>query len=140
MPHQCVRCSTFYEDGATEIIEGCSCGAKLFFYVKKEKVQQAEEVARQIAETLDETEKKKMEEDIFDMISDNVEDDTPVVLDFESIRVLKPGKFELDLSHLFNKEKPVVFKLGEGKYIIDLPETFMRVKEAKKGKEEKEKK
>ena len=140
MPHQCVRCSTFYEDGATEIIEGCSCGAKLFFYVKKEKVQQAEEVARQIAETLDETEKKKMEEVIFDMISPEREDDTPVVLDFESIRILKPGKFELDLSRLFNKEKPVVFKQEEGKYIIDLPETFMRVKDTKKGKEEKGKK
>lgn len=140
MPHQCVRCSTFYEDGATEIIEGCSCGAKLFFYVKKEKVQQAEEIARQIAESLDETEKKRMEEDIFDMIGQEAEDDLPVVLDFEAIRVLKPGKFELDLSHLFNQEQPVVFKLEEGKYIIDLPQTFMRTKKGDGEKRRKEKK
>ena len=35
MPHQCVRCGTFYDDASKEILEGCSCGAKLFFYVKK---------------------------------------------------------------------------------------------------------
>jgi predicted nucleic acid-binding Zn-ribbon protein len=48
------------------------------------------------------------------------------VLDLESIRVPEPGKFELDLMQLFNKENPVVFKLAEGKYVIDVPETFQR--------------
>jgi predicted nucleic acid-binding Zn-ribbon protein len=47
----------------------------------------------------------------------------PVVLDFESIRVLKPGKYELDLVNLF-KNEPVIYKLDEGKYMIDLPQTF----------------
>ena len=36
MPHQCVRCNAFFEDGADEILKGCSCGGKLFFFVKKE--------------------------------------------------------------------------------------------------------
>ena len=42
MPHQCVRCNTFYEDGSKAILAGCSCGGKLFFYVKKEKLEKAE--------------------------------------------------------------------------------------------------
>ena len=47
MPHQCVRCNTFYEDGARELLKGCSCDGKLFFYIKKEKLDEmSEEVMR----------------------------------------------------------------------------------------------
>jgi len=37
-----------------------------------------------------------------------------------------PGKFELDLVHLFNKKEPLIYKLEEGKYIIDIAEMFRR--------------
>ena len=53
------------------------------------------------------------------------------MLDLESIRITEPGKFELDLVQLFNKEKPVVFKLEEGKYMIDVAESFERQRESK---------
>ena len=49
-----------------------------------------------------------------------IEDESkPVILDLESIRVLSPGKFEIDIVSLMNR-KPIVFKLQEGKYIIDI--------------------
>ncbi|MEM2478681.1 MAG: Zn-ribbon containing protein, partial [Candidatus Pacearchaeota archaeon] len=51
----------------------------------------------------------------------------PVILDLETIRALKPGKFEIDLVKLF-KGYPVIFKLEEGKYIIDLASTFQLIK------------
>jgi len=54
------------------------------------------------------------------------------VLDIESVRVLKPGKFEIDLVHLFNKKNPLVYKLEEGKYIIDIAETFKRSADSRK--------
>jgi len=41
-------------------------------------------------------------------------------LDFESIRVTGEGKFEIDLANLFNQKQPLVYKLEEGKYLIDL--------------------
>ena len=44
----------------------------------------------------------------------------PVILDLESVRVLKEGKFEIDIVNLFKKGRPLVYKLEEGKYIIDL--------------------
>mgnify|MGYP001578486892 FL=1 len=47
----------------------------------------------------------------------------PVILEFESINVKKPGKFEIDLTKLF-KRSPVIYKLEEGKYIIDVASTF----------------
>lgn len=127
MPHQCVRCGTLYEDGAFEILRGCNCGGRLFFFVKKEALQRASEITTRL--TL--SEKKQMERDVLDLVGKEREEEQPVVLDFEAIRVLGPGKFELDLVHLF-KNDPLIYKIGEGKYIIDLPTTFNGLKERKK--------
>ena len=123
MPHQCVRCNRFYEDGSNEIIEGCSCGAKLFFFIKQEKLEKIKEAETQLVK-LNSQQREQIEKDVFTLIGKDSEEDEPIVLDFESINVKEPGKFELDLVHLFNKENPLVFKLEEGKYIIDLPKTF----------------
>ncbi|HIH18075.1 MAG TPA: hypothetical protein HA218_04590 [Nanoarchaeota archaeon] len=58
----------------------------------------------------------------------------PVVLNLESIRITKPGKFEIDLVNIF-KGSPLVYKIEEGKYFIDLPSTFLLGKHShKKGK------
>ena len=51
----------------------------------------------------------------------------PVVLDLASINITEPGKFELDLVKLF-KGDPLVYKISEGKYIIDVAETFKNTK------------
>ena len=49
-----------------------------------------------------------------------IEDENkPVILDLESVRVMKPGKFEIDIVSLMNR-RPIVFKLQEGKYLIDI--------------------
>ena len=117
MPHQCVRCNTFYEDGANEILKGCKCGGKLFFYVKKAQI----EAAKKISTNLSKKDKEQIEDDVYDIIGvEKDANDAPVVLDLESIRVLKPGKFEIDLVHLFQKGQPLVYKLEEGKYMIDI--------------------
>jgi predicted nucleic acid-binding Zn-ribbon protein len=126
MPHQCVRCNTFYEDGSEEILKGCPCGGKLFFYIRKEKIEQAKKVAEEVK--LSEKEKVQMEKDVFEIVGSDIDEEEPVVLDLESIRVTKPGKYELDLVHLF-KGDPIIFKLEEGKYMIDLVETFKRARE-----------
>jgi predicted nucleic acid-binding Zn-ribbon protein len=123
MPHQCVRCSEFYDDGAGELLKGCPCGAKLFFYIKKEKLEKAKEF---LPKDLPQKEREQIEEDVLKLVGQDNKD-TPVVLDFESIRVLEPGKYEIDLIKLF-KGAPLVFKLDEGKYIIDLAESFNKLK------------
>ena len=126
MPHQCVRCNAFYEDGSSEILKGCKCGSRLFFFIKKEKLEEAQK-KREEFESLSSQDKKKIEEDVYDIIGSDMEkDDSPVVLDFEAIRISKPGKFELDLVKLFDKKNPLVYRVGEGKYMIDIVETFNR--------------
>ena len=128
MPHQCVRCNFFYEDGAEEILKGCSCGGRLFFYIRKKKIEEARAVTN--IEKLTLGEKKQIEQDVFDLVGSEIDKDEPVVLDLEAIRIVKPGKYELDLVHLF-KGDPLVFKLEEGKYMIDLLETFRQLREKK---------
>lgn len=129
MPHQCVRCNTFYDDGDNAILQGCKCGGKLFFYIKKDKL---EEIKTKTAKLTNE-DKKEIEKDIFDLVGSEIDKSEPVVLDIEAIRVLKPGKYELDLVHLF-KNEPLIFKLDEGKYMIDIVETFKQLSGKKKEK------
>lgn len=120
MPHQCVKCGTIFKDGKGDLLKGCeNCGSKFFFYVKKESLEKAQEITSQLTEE----DKKQIESDVIGIIGDKYEEDQPVILDLESIRVLKPGKYELDLVDLF-KGKPLVYKLEEGKYFIDIASTF----------------
>ena len=120
MPHQCIRCSNIIPSGSREILEGCSeCGSHFFFYIKED---QLESIRNRIIE-IPEKEKKKVEEDIREMVG-IADEQTPVILDVESIRVTGEGKFELDLAKIFRKDRPLIYKLEEGKYIIDIASTL----------------
>ncbi len=124
MPHQCVRCNKFYPDGSEEILKGCPCGCRLFFFVKREHIKEAKEVASNLSDD----EKIQMEHDVKEVLHMDVDADRPVILEFESIRVVGPGKYELDLVHLFKKD-PLIIKIDEGKYMIDLGQAFKTIKE-----------
>lgn len=129
MPHQCVRCNTFYDDGAEEILKGCSCGGKLFFYVRKEQLEEAKKEIEDL--NLTEKDKEQIETDVYDLVGDKIDTEKPVVLDIESVRVLKPGQYELDLVHLF-KGEPLIYKLEEGRYVIDIVESFRQLVKKRK--------
>jgi len=126
MPHQCVRCGAIYEDASPTLLSGCDCGSRFFFYFKeKPQEEQLEQLTQQ--------QRQEIEEDVEELIGPTIEDETPVILDMESVRIKQPGKFELDLVNMF-KRKPLIYKLEEGKYIIDIASTFQL------GKKKKEKK
>lgn len=121
MPHQCVKCGTLHGDASSAILKGCtSCGAKLFYYVKKEDLERVQERTSNLTKK----EKKQIEEDVYDLIGEDLDKDLPVVLDIESINILKPGKYELDLVNLFKKKQPLIYKLDDGKYVVDIIESF----------------
>ncbi len=117
MAHRCVHCGKIIEKASDELLKGCStCGSKFFFYIKDEKISSLKE-EKEIT-SLPEKEKKEMEEEARKILG--VEDEEePVILDLESIRVLGKGKYEIDIISLMNK-KPIIIKIQEGKYIIDL--------------------
>lgn len=128
MPHQCVHCGKLYQDASSELLKGCSCGSHFFFFFKEGELPKLREETAELTEE----EKIEVEEDVRDIVGD-IDETKPVILDFESIKVKKPGKFEIDLVKLF-KRKPVVYKLEEGKYIIDLASTFQLKKQGERKK------
>ena len=120
MSHQCVRCSRIIPQGSKEILEGCKeCKGRFFFYIKDE---QLEEINERIIEIPAE-QRKSIEKDTREMAG-ITDEEAPVILDIESIRVTGEGKFELDLAKLFRRDRPLIYKLEEGKYIIDLASTL----------------
>lgn len=121
MPHQCVHCSKVYPNASRELLEGCSnngCGSRFFYYLKK--MPQARE-SPPIELTI--SDKKQVEKDVREMIGAE-EEDVPVILDLESIKISGPGKFEIDVVNLLDKKRPLIYKLDEGKYVIDLASTI----------------
>lgn len=125
MPHQCVRCGAMYDDGSEVILKGCtSCGSRLFFYIKQDRLNEL----KSFQSNLSDTDKKQIEEDILDLIGQEGIKDSSIVLDIEAIRVPKPGSYEIDIVRLF-KGDPIIYKLEEGKYFIDVAESLKRARE-----------
>jgi len=127
--HQCVHCGEIYPDAAPELLKGCKCGSKFFYYVKNEKIEQLRNDIQDTLFDISKAEKDKIEKDIREITGMTEDPDRPVILDIESIRVIEPGKYEIDIINLFSKSRPLIYKLGEGKYIIDLKETVKASRE-----------
>ena len=122
MPNQCVHCSKIYPDGSGVVLTGCKdCGGHFFFYIRQDQQEALQNKA--VFEDLKEEEKERIESDVREIMGIE-RDDVPVILDLESVRVLGPGKFEIDVVNLFSKKRPLIYKLEEGKYIIDLASSF----------------
>lgn len=120
-----------YDDGSEVILKGCaSCGSRLFFYIKQNRLEEL----KNFQSNLSDVDKKQIEEDILDLIGQEGVKDTSIVLDIEAIRVPKPGSYEIDIVRLF-KGDPIIYKLEEGKYFIDVAESLKRAREKDKEKE-----
>ena len=123
MPHQCVHCKRIIPIASKELLEGCEgCKGKFFFYIREE---QLEKIRDEPIIKIPEQEKEKIEKDVREMAG-ITDADAPVILDLESIRAVGSGKFEIDLANLFRQGRPLIYKMEEGKYIIDLASTLRR--------------
>lgn len=117
MPNRCVRCGKIYETASPEILTGCSnCGSHYFFFFKEGDVKLQAEMSK-----ITRAEGEEILNDVQEIVGEG--SDKPVILDLESIRVKKSGKFEIDLVSLF-KRKPIIYKIEDGKYFIDLASTM----------------
>ena len=119
MPNKCISCGKMHPDDADYLLSGCDvCGSKFFFYVPESRARDAD---KSIA-LLSKSEMKEIEGDVRDILKKNEVDatgDKTVILDLEAVRVVAPGKYEIDIINLFN-QRPIVIKVGTGKYEIDL--------------------
>lgn len=117
MPHKCTQCGREFEDGSTKILKGCpSCGGKKFLYIREAerhddvlKEKSIDEIARDTGEDVLEVKPdlhKKEEIEIFERI--------------ESIRILGPGSYELNIDKLARSDEVVVGLEKEGRYQVDI--------------------
>jgi len=125
------------------MLSGCGeCHSHFFYFIKKEYYEIMKQASQKASENvirelnkdvieiqerireIDKLDKVRMEKDVREIIGVSEQEEIPVILDLESIRVIGPGKFELDVVNLFNKKRPLIYKLEEGKYIIDLASTL----------------
>ena len=133
MAHQCTKCGATFPDAAEELLKGCGCGSKFFYYIKQEKYDELnqlnnEDILRTISE-LAKADRVQVEQNIREITGLDEKPEEPVILDVESVRIIGPGKFEIDIMNLFSKKRPLIYQLEEGKYIIDLNSSVSAKKE-----------
>jgi predicted nucleic acid-binding Zn-ribbon protein len=129
MPNKCTRCGKIHADDSPYLVSGCDvCGSKFFFYIRQDVLNKADKELKKLTQK----EIDEIERDIREIIPEDVDEDETVVLDLEAIRVVKPGKYEIDVTNLFN-QKPIVIRMGPGKYELDLSVLLSRIAGKKGG-------
>jgi hypothetical protein len=122
MVHICAGCGKVYPDSSEEILKGCSCGGKKFIFErpdarKKRPPVPTPEPKPEPCTTPDAV--KADESDRFDRV--------------ESIRIIAPGTYELNIEKMAKTDERVVGLGGEGSYALDL----LSMAGATKGKKDK---
>lgn len=130
MPHKCTKCGREFKDGTTDILKGCpSCGGKKFLYIKPEEVHRDILEEKKIEDVVDEN-----KDSIFELKSSDNEE-IEIYDRIESIRVLNPGSYELNLEKLAKSDEMVMQIGKDDRYIVDL----ISMSKVEKGKKKKKK-
>jgi hypothetical protein len=115
MPHKCVQCGRDYKDASPVILRGCeSCGGRKFLYVG-ENDRNKDIMLEQSAEAL-----AKETPDQVLVVSTGADEKKEARDRVESIRIIAPGTYELNIEKLANSDERVVGIGTEGNYLLDL--------------------
>jgi len=116
MPHKCTQCGREFDDGSTKILKGCpSCGGKKFLYIRE--AERHDDVLKE--KTVDEI-ARDTGEDVLEVRRDQRKEEIEVFERIESIRILGPGSYELNIDKLARSDEVVVGLEKEGKYVVDI--------------------
>ena len=130
MPHKCTKCGREYKAGSTEILKGCaSCGGKKFLYVKDTEINRDVLEEKSISEIADES-----REDILEIVEPKKKEQVEMYDRVETIRIVSPGTYELNLEKMAKSDQRIVSVGKEGNYIIDLMSMAKDEPKKKKGK------
>lgn len=113
MPHRCVKCGREYRTNECEILKGCrECGGKKFIFVPLVERQVEQKPPEQVTVREEKKPKEEENEDIIPVSDYNR---------LESIRIVSPGTYELNIEKLAGSDERVVgVGKGEGSYLVDL--------------------
>lgn len=147
MPHKCTRCESIFKDGAAIILNGCpKCGWNKFLYVRDEtpampatehimkseasaSVGQISPEASKFIKEVDDLLLIQDEPKLHELLKDKkVETPKEIGNRVESIRILSPGQYELNLESLLERKEIVMALKEDGTYIVNLPSVFKQKK------------
>ncbi len=104
MPHQCTKCSKVYPDASEELLNGCECGSKFFYYIREAKLVEMNDEVSRVMEELDRSDMDQIESDILKKESDRIvgnnditrrlRDTYPVMIGVCQGEFMKSVKFE----------------------------------------------
>jgi predicted nucleic acid-binding Zn-ribbon protein len=128
MPHKCARCERIYDSNSKELLSGCSCGSRLFLFIR-------DKPGRTEAEAVKELKTHKVKQSDIQWLDkefgDKVAGKGVIRLDVENMTRLDEGKFTLDIASLM-KGNPIVVKAEDGVYYIDIPYSMKPKKKYKR--------
>jgi predicted nucleic acid-binding Zn-ribbon protein len=145
MPHKCTRCESIFKDGAAIILNGCpKCGWNKFLYVRDETPVPEQVIKSEISVSTGQIspEASKFIKEVDDMLLLRDEpkkpemkiepkEQTPKEIGdrVESIRIVSPGQYELNLESLLERKEIVMALKEDGTYIVHLPSVFKQKKD-----------
>ena len=120
MPHKCTRCGCEYDEKSPELFSGCrECGSRKFFFIGKlseSHEQKTDNGRRPVLKHRIRTDAARLHQ--YDKRSEkNVNRGYSPI---ESIRILEPGSYELNIQKLIESDERVVRLGDEGSYMLDL--------------------
>ncbi len=117
MPHKCARCGTIYDDNSPELINGCSCGARVFLYLKERPGRSEEDTIEELKiKEIGGEDLKRLDRE-FGM--DLEKTGRTIHLDLENLHQIDKGRYRIDIKSLM-KGDPLIMKVGDGVYYIDI--------------------
>lgn len=152
MSHQCTHCGHVFPDGSKEMLSGCpECGGNKFQFLPEDATPNSFDSTSE-SRTPDATDGAVVEscdvedsaqaaarssvvdgDDLPDADSESETPDDDPGLDrlreelndqFESIRIVDHGQYELDLMELYKRDQFIIALQENGRYVIDVPESF----------------
>ena len=133
MPHQCTSCGELFSDGSKKMLAGCTaCGGKKFQFIP---VGADPELFHKspIIEAPPDHSSPPSPQNL--NLNYHYEPPTPtppspeyieklqveLSTQFESIKILEPGQYELNLMELYNRDECIIAIQEDGHYVIQVP-------------------
>lgn len=140
MPHKCTKCESIFRDGAAIILNGCpKCGWNKFLYVRDETTPLPEKT--QMPTSSIPPAASKFIKEVDELLGTKAIPPQPVPKDMkvvtkpeevgervESVRILSPGSYELNLDSIMKRDEIVMALKEDGTYIVHFPSIFQKKK------------